>query len=105
VRGGCWGAVGVRMRGESEWGVGQLEKDGASATSAKSTTTCRSCGWAVREGRVRHAGSTDQQERVHERVVSADGRDPLRRERMGCAREGNWRRQVDPTGKRERERV
>jgi hypothetical protein len=71
---------------------------------AESTATRASCARAVREGRVRHAGPTGQRERASERAVNADGRAPLRRERMGHARKGDWRRQVGPTGHRERGR-
>jgi hypothetical protein len=58
---------------------------------AESTAMRGSCVWAVREGRVRQAGPTGQRERASERAVSADRRAPLRRERMGHAREGDWR--------------
>jgi hypothetical protein len=47
-------------------------------------------------------GSTGQRERARERAVSADRRDPLHRERTGRAHEGKRRRQVGPTGQRER---
>jgi hypothetical protein len=102
------------MRDEGERvGCGQLE---IAVVGAGAASTCvMGAEPMTTRGRFERAAPTttrgwlerDESDRRGPRISESgctNGRGSLHRERMGRAREGDWRRQLDPTSQRERER-